>query len=53
MFKGRIAEEEGGHGRKKESEFWDELQRQLKKYRVAVKRGKMKNVVLIELAGWR
>lgn len=37
----------------KEKELWDELQRQLKRYRVAVKKGQMKDAVLIELGGWR
>jgi IS5 family transposase len=47
LFKERIAE------KGKEKELWDELQRQLKKYRVAVKKGQMKDAVLIELGGWR
>jgi len=48
LFKQRIAEEEG-----KEKELWNELQRQLKRYRIAVKKGQMKDAVLIELGGWR
>ena len=47
LFKERVA------GAGKEKELWDELQRQLKKYRVAVKKGQMKDAVLIELGGWR
>ncbi len=47
LFKERIAE------KGKEKELWDELQRQLKKYRIAVKKGQMKDAVLIELGGWR
>jgi IS5 family transposase len=47
LFKERIAE------KGKEKELWDELQRQLKKYRVVVKKGQMKDAVMIELGGWR
>ena len=47
LFKERIAEA------KKESALWGELQSQLKKYKVAVKKGQMKDAVLIELGGWR
>ncbi len=47
LFKERIAEA------KKEKELWDELKRQLKKFRVAVKKGQMKDAVMIELGGWR
>ena len=47
LFKERMAEA------KKEEELWDELKRQLKKFRVAVKKGQMKDAVLIELGGWR
>ena len=47
LFKERIAKAA------KEKELWDELQEQLKKYRVAVKKGQMKDAVLIELGGWR
>lgn len=48
LFKERIAKEKG-----KEKEIWDELQRQLERYRVRVKQGKMKDAVFIELGGWR
>ena len=47
LFRERIAEA------KKEKELWDELKRQLKKFRVAVKKGEMKDAVMIELGGWR
>jgi IS5 family transposase len=47
LFKERIAK--AG----KERELWDELQRQLDRYRVVVKKGQMKDAVLIELGGWR
>ena len=45
LFKERIAKAA------KEKELWDELQEQMKKYRVAVKNGQMKDTVLIELGG--
>lgn len=48
LFKERIAADAG-----KEKGLWDELERQLKRYRVAVKKGQMKDAVLIELGGWR
>ncbi|HKZ40530.1 MAG TPA: IS5 family transposase, partial [Candidatus Hodarchaeales archaeon] len=48
FFKERLAHEEG-----KEKELWDELQRQLGKYKVKVKQGQMKDAVFIELGGWR
>jgi len=48
LFKERIAQQKG-----KEKELWDELKHQLKKFRVAVKKGQMKDAVLIELGGWR
>lgn len=47
FFKERLANEEG----KKEKELWDELQRQLGKYKVRVKQGQMKDAVFIELGG--
>lgn len=48
FFKERIAEHSG-----KEKEIWAELQRQLDKFRVKVKQGKMKDAVFIEMGGWR
>ncbi len=47
LFRERIAQS------KKEKDLWDELQRQLDKYKVRVKKGKMEDAVLIELGGWR
>jgi IS5 family transposase len=47
LFKERVAQ--AG----KEKELWDELQNQLKKYRVVVKKGQMKDAIMIELGGWR
>jgi transposase, IS5 family len=47
LFKERIAK--AG----KEKELWQELQKQLDKYRVVVKKGQMKDAVMIELGGWR
>ena len=49
LFKERLAREKG----KKEKEIWDELQRQLDRYGVRVKQGKMKDAVFVELGGWR
>lgn len=49
LFRERLAKEGG----KKQEEFWEELQRQLKKYRVRVKKGKMDDVVFVELGAWR
>lgn len=37
----------------KEKEIWQELQRQLDRYRVKVKQGQMKDAVFIELGGFR
>ena len=48
LFKERIAKEKG-----KEKEIWQELQRQLEKYKVKVKQGQMKDAVFIELGGFR
>jgi IS5 family transposase len=48
LFKERIAKEDV-----KERELWAELQSQLGRYRVAVKKGQMKDAVLIELGGLR
>jgi len=48
FFKERLAHEEG-----KEKELWDELQRQLGRYRVRVKQGQMKDAIFIELGGLR
>ena len=45
LFKERIADAE------KEKELWDELQKQLDRYRVVVKKGQMKDAVMIELGG--
>jgi IS5 family transposase len=49
LFRERLAQNNG----KKEKELWQELQRQLDKYKVRVKKGKMEDAVLIELGGWR
>ena len=46
LFKERLANEKG-----KEKELWDELRRQLDRYRVKVKQGQMKDAVFIELGG--
>ena len=48
LFKERLANEKG-----KEKELWDELRRQLDRYRVKVKQGQMKDAVFIELGGFR
>ncbi|MHB8568097.1 MAG: transposase [Nitrososphaerales archaeon] len=49
LFRERLAQNNG----EKEKELWQELQRQLDKYRLRVKKGKMEDAVLIELGGWR
>jgi len=49
LFRERLAQNNG----EKEKELWAELQRQLDKYKLRVKKGKMEDAVLIELGGWR
>lgn len=48
LFRERIAKQQG-----KEKEIWSELQRQLDKYSLKVKQGKVQDVVFIERGGWR
>ncbi|MGH2638210.1 MAG: hypothetical protein ACRDF4_02840 [Rhabdochlamydiaceae bacterium] len=48
LFRERIAKHEG-----KEKELWSELQKQLDKYKLKVKQGKVEDVTFIEKGGWR
>lgn len=48
LFRERIASKED-----KEKEVWNELQRQLDKYKMRVKKGKIDDAVFIEMGGWR
>jgi hypothetical protein len=48
LFRERIAKQPG-----KEKEMWGELQRQLNKYKLRVKQGKVEDVTFIEKGGWR